>query len=94
MKAMSETLPLPAGWKPVSHPPSLFCRYEFTCYAATREFLDGLMLLSEETQLFPDLGFGKTHVNVTIHGRNGGMPGDAEIDFAARAASLAAAGVL
>ncbi len=89
---MSETLPLPAGWRPVAHPPSLFRRYEFASYAETREFLDGLMLLSEETQLYPDLGFGKTHVNVTIHGQGGQMPGPAEIDFAARAACLAAAG--
>lgn len=90
---MSETLPLPAGWKPVSHPPSLFCRYEFKDYAGTREFLDGLMLLSEETKLFPDLGFGKTHVNVTIRGPNGAMPGPAEIEFAERAASLATADI-
>ena len=90
---MSETLPLPAGWKPVAHPPSLFCRYEFDSYAGTREFLDGLMLLSEETKLFPDLGFGKTHVNVTIHGPDGKMPGPAELDFAVRAASLAVAGI-
>ncbi len=90
---MSETLPLPAGWKPVSHPPSLFCRYEFASYAGTREFLDGLMLLSEETGLYPDLGFGKTHVNVTIHGRDGKMPGGAELEFAARAACLAVAGI-
>ena len=90
---MSDTLPLPTGWKPVSHPPSLFCRYEFENYSATREFLDGLMLLSEETQLFPDLGFGKTHVNVRIHGRNGGQPGAAEVEFATRAAGLARAGL-
>jgi pterin-4a-carbinolamine dehydratase len=88
---MSDTMPLPTGWKPVAHPPSLFCRYEFANYAATREFLDGLMLLSEETLLFPDLGFGKTHVNVTIHGQNGRAPGSAEIAFATRAASLATA---
>jgi 4a-hydroxytetrahydrobiopterin dehydratase len=90
---MSETLPLPAGWKPVSHPPSMFCRYEFASYAGTREFLDRLMLLSEETKLFPDLGFGKTHVNVTIHGQDGNMPGRAEIEFATRAACLAVAGM-
>ena len=89
---MSETLPLPANWKAVSNPPSLFCRYEFTNYAETREFLDGLMLLSEETLLFPDLGFGKTHVNVTIHGPDGQMPGPAELQFAARVACLAVAG--
>ena len=90
---MSETLPLPTGWKPVQHPPSVFCRYEFGSYAQTREFLDGLMLLSEETKIFPDLGFGKTYVNVTIHGQNGQMPCRAEIEFAARAASLAVAGL-
>ncbi len=90
---MSETLLLPAGWKTVSHPPSLFCRYEFASYGETREFLDGLMLLSEETQLFPDLGFGKTHVNVTIHGENGSAPGPAEIAFATRTACLATAGI-
>ena len=90
---MSETLPLPTGWKPVAHPPSLFCRYEFESYAGTREFLDALMLLSEETQLFPDLGFGKTHVNVTIHARDGKMPGAEEVAFAERAARLAMGGV-
>ncbi len=91
---MAETLPLPAGWIPVSNPPSLFCRYEFASYGETREFLDGLMLLSEETRFFPDLGFGKTHVNVTIHGLNGQMPGPAEIEFAGRAACLAKAGAI
>ena len=90
---MSDTMPLPTGWKPVAQPPSLFCRYEFASYAATREFLDGLMLLSEETRLFPDLGFGKTHVNVTIHGQNGRAPGNVEIEFATRAACLADAGI-
>jgi 4a-hydroxytetrahydrobiopterin dehydratase len=94
MNTMSETLPLPTGWKPVSHPPSLFCRYEFESYVRTREFLDGLMLLSEDTQLFPDLGFGKTYVNVTIHGKNDQMPGAAEIEFAERAACLATAGIV
>jgi pterin-4a-carbinolamine dehydratase len=89
---MTETLPLPTGWKPVSSPPSLFCRYEFASYAQMREFLDGLTLLSEETRLFPDLGFGKTYVNVTIHGIDGQMPGPAEVAFAARAACLAVAG--
>ncbi len=91
---MSGTLRLPNGWKPVSSPPSLFCRYEFANYAETREFLDRLTLLSEETRLYPDLGFGKTHVNVTIHGSDGQMPGPAEVEFAARAACLAVAGAL
>ena len=89
---MSGTLPLPSGWKPVSNPPSLFCRYEFSDYSETREFLDGLMLLSEETKVFPDLGFGKTYVNVTLHGSSGQMPGPVEVEFAGRAACLAVAG--
>jgi pterin-4a-carbinolamine dehydratase len=92
MRIMSGTLPLPSGWKPVSSPPSLFCRYEFVNYAETREFLDGLTLLSEEMRLFPDLSFGKTYVNVTIHGENGQMPGVPGVEFAARAACLAVAG--
>jgi pterin-4a-carbinolamine dehydratase len=91
---MSGTLPLPTGWKPISNPPSLFCRYEFISYAETREFLDRLTLLSEETRLFPDLGFGKTYVNVTIHGSDGQMPGPQEVEFAGRAACLAVAGPL
>ena len=90
---MLDTLQLPAGWKQVAHPPSLFCRYEFPTYSETREFLDALMLLSEETMLFPDLGFGKTHVNVTVHAQGGKVPGDAEIKFAERVAGLAAAGM-
>jgi hypothetical protein len=41
------------------------------------------------TGLYPDLGFGKTYVNVTIYGKDGQMPGRAEIEFASRAAALA-----
>ena len=87
---MAETLTMPPGWKLVAHPPSLFRRYEFASYAETREFLDGLTLLSEETLLFPDLGFGKTYVNVTLRA-DGGAPSPADLDYAARAAALAEA---
>ncbi|CAL76117.1 hypothetical protein BRADO2282 [Bradyrhizobium sp. ORS 278] len=75
----------------MSQPPSLFRRYEFASYAQTREFLDALAVLSEETRLFPDLGFARTFVNITLRGRDGGVPGPAEIDYARRAAVLAAA---
>ena len=88
---MSHTLELPDGWRPVTSPPSLFRRYEFASYAQTREFLDRLSVLSEEMRLFPDLGFSKTYVNVTIHGTGGEMPAGAAIEFASRAASLAVA---
>jgi pterin-4a-carbinolamine dehydratase len=79
------------GWQKVTHPPSLFRRYEFPSYSRTREFLDRLASLSEESRLYPDLGFGKTHVNVTIHATGGGVPTEAEIDFARRAATLVSA---
>ena len=88
---MQPTIELPEAWKAVSQPPSLFCRYEFKSYAQTREFLDGLVVLSEETRLFPDLGFARTFVNITLRGRDGAAPGGAEIDYARRAAVLAAA---
>ncbi|MBR1137034.1 MULTISPECIES: 4a-hydroxytetrahydrobiopterin dehydratase [Bradyrhizobium] len=88
---MQPTIELPEAWKAVSQPPSLFCRYEFKSYAQTREFLDGLAVLSEETRLFPDLGFARTFVNITLRGRDGAAPGVAEIDYARRAAVLAAA---
>jgi len=80
---------LAQGWELVERPPSLFRRYEFASYRDTRAFLDGLAGLSNETGLFPDLGFGRTHVNVTLYGVGGGAPGEAEFDFANRAAALA-----
>jgi pterin-4a-carbinolamine dehydratase len=86
---MVATLPLPEGWKSVQHPPSLFRRFEFASYRDTRAFLDRLAALSEETGLYPDLGFGPTHVNVTVYGADRTPPGDGEIDFASRAAALA-----
>jgi 4a-hydroxytetrahydrobiopterin dehydratase len=88
---MSAALSLPAGWKPVERPPALFRRFEFDSYDGTREFLDRLAKLSEQTGLYPDLGFGKTHVNVTVHGSGGNLPGAVEIEFASAAAGLAGA---
>ncbi len=88
---MHDTLPLPQpeGWRRVERPPSLFRRFEFKSYSETRAFLDRLAELSEETDLYPDLGFGPKHVNVTIHGTGGGPLGAGEAEFASRAAELA-----
>ncbi len=86
---MSVTPPLPAGWSWVEKPPSLFRRFTFEAYKQTRAFLDELASLSEQTGLYPDLGFGPKHVNVTIYGPNGGTPGADEMTYAARAAALA-----
>lgn len=83
---MVATVPLPEGWQAVATPPSLFRRFQFSAYRDTRAFLERLAALSEETGLYPDLGFGPTHVNVTLYGREGRAPGEPEIDFARRAA--------
>ncbi len=86
---MVGTLTPPEGWNSVQQPPSLFRRFEFGSYRDTRAFLDRLAALSEETGLYPDLGFGPKHVNVTVYGADGKAPGDREIEFASRAAGLA-----
>ena len=86
---MCASLSLPEGWRAVPTPPSLFRRFQFDCYRDTRAFLERLAALSEETGLYPDLGFGPTHVNVTLYGPSGREPGVHEADFASRAAALA-----
>ncbi len=86
---MSADLSLPEGWRSVATPPSLFRRFQFDCYSDTRAFLERLAALSEETGLYPDLGFGTTHVNVTVYGKDGRAPADNEVEFASRAAALA-----
>jgi pterin-4a-carbinolamine dehydratase len=86
---MSQTLTVPDGWKAVARPPSLFRRFEFASYAQTRAFLDRLAELSQQTGLYPDLGFSTTHVNVTLHGEAGAAPDQCCIAYAERASVLA-----
>lgn len=78
----------PAGWKQVERPASLFRRFEFSSYGETRAFLDAVAKLSEATGLYPDLGFGTTHVNVTMHCADGAAPGPQELEFARRVGGL------
>lgn len=56
----------PRDWKAVGRTGSITRRFEFPDYNATSAFLDRVNALSEETGLFPDLGFATTYVNVTI----------------------------
>ena len=42
----------PEGWKTVEQPPSLFRRFEFDSYAATRAFLDRLAALLDGARAF------------------------------------------
>lgn len=61
----------PQNWKPVGKTGAITRRFEFPDYAATSAFLDALTALSEETGIFPDLGFATTYVNVTVPGDDG-----------------------
>ncbi len=54
-------------WQERSRPVRLEKRYEFDSYDALRAFLDDAADLSEQKGLFPDIGFGKTYANFTIH---------------------------
>jgi 4a-hydroxytetrahydrobiopterin dehydratase len=60
-------------------------RIEFPDYSSTRDFLERLNALSEQTQQFPDISFGRTYVNLTL--RPGGeakqLVGEAEQAMAA-----------
>ena len=57
--------PIPC-WLKQDLPPTLSQRFEFENYAGTRRFLDDLAKLCEQTQLYPNLSFGKNYVGVTI----------------------------
>ncbi len=77
------------NWTVRERPPLMTRRYEFATYAETRKFLDDLAELSERTGYFPDLNFGKTHVNVSVAPRDEAL-GEVEFAFTARADALAA----
>jgi len=54
-------------WQERARPVRLERRYEFKDYTTLRDFLDKAAELSEKVDLFPDMGFGKDYVNITIH---------------------------
>ena len=54
-------------WQERARPVRLERRYEFKDYNTLRDFLDKAAELSEKVDLFPDMGFGKDYVNITIH---------------------------
>ena len=54
-------------WQERIRPVRLERRYEFADYATLRDFLDRAAEVSERDGLFPDMGFGRDYVNVTIH---------------------------
>ncbi len=54
-------------WQERGRPARLERRYEFGSYQALRDFLDRAAELSEREGLYPDMGFGRDYVNMTIH---------------------------
>lgn len=55
------------SWDERKRPLRLEKRYEFDSYEILRDFLDRAAELSESQDLYPDMGFGKDYVNMTIH---------------------------
>lgn len=79
------------GWREQGIPPTLFKRFAFGSYGQTRDFLDALAALAEETGQHPqNINFGTTYVNITLDAEDGKTMGEAERAFAARIDALAA----
>lgn len=55
------------GWNERQRPVRLERRLEFADYEATRDFLDRAASLSERLAIYPDMSFGRTYVNITLH---------------------------
>ena len=58
-------------WEERDRPLRLERRYEFQDYRTLRDFLDRAAELSEREGLYPDMGFGRDYVNITIHVQEG-----------------------
>jgi len=72
------------NWQERNGPSCLVKRYEFESYHALSAFLDGAADLSEQKDLFPDIGFGKNYANFTIHADEGSSElTDTQREFAA-----------
>lgn len=54
-------------WQERARPVRLEKRYVFPDYASLRDFLDRAADISEREVLYPDMGFGRDYVNVTIY---------------------------
>ena len=58
-------------WEERDRPLRLERRYEFQDYRTLRDFLDRAAELSEREGLYPDMGFSRDYVNITIHVEEG-----------------------
>lgn len=77
-------------WQERNRPVRLERRYEFENYSTLRDFLDRAAELSERENLYPDMGFGRDYVNITIHVNEGDDAlGESQQRFAAQLDILA-----
>lgn len=77
-------------WQERTRPVRLERRYEFQDYNTLRDFLDRAAELSERVGLYPDMGFGRDYVNITIHVEEGDEAlGDDQHSFARELDQLA-----
>lgn len=76
-------------WQERIRPVRLERRYEFQDYNTLRDFLDRAAELSEREGLYPDMGFGRDYVNITIHANEGDeVLGEQQHQFAQQLDSL------
>lgn len=76
------------NWQVQQRPAIMTRRFDFASYSVTRKFLDDLSDLSKRVGYYPDLNFGKTHVNVSVASQGDSL-GQAEYDFSAEVDSIA-----
>jgi len=58
-------------WQERNKPARLEQRYLFKDYSTLRDFLEDAAGSSERENLYPDIGFGKDYVNITIYADEG-----------------------
>ena len=75
-------------WVERKRPLRLEKRYEFDSYEILRDFLDRAAELSESQGLYPDMGFGKDYVNMTIHADDNEVLTDKHHELAERLEQL------
>lgn len=76
-------------WKERKRPNRLENQYQFDDYEDLRDFLDRAAELSEKEDFYPDMGFGRDYVNVTIHApEDGESVTDQQRQFAVQLDSL------
>jgi pterin-4a-carbinolamine dehydratase len=77
-------------WRERNRPLRLERRYEFQDYDTLRDFLDKAAELSEREDFYPDMGFGRDYVNITIHANDGDdKVSDKQHEFAQQLDALA-----